>query len=95
MPVHKHLIIRAEVKSPLATEKGIRKITINKTTETERVMINAPKNLTIDFLGSLTRDDVIAEISKSKFLIFPSSISIEPFTISSFNINLILVIIIS
>jgi len=48
------------------------KITINKTTETERVMINTPKNLTIDFLGSLTRDDVIAEISKSKFLIFPS-----------------------
>ena len=25
MPVHKHLIIRAEVKSPIATEKGIRK----------------------------------------------------------------------
>ena len=25
MPVHKHLIIRAEVKSPIVTEKGIRK----------------------------------------------------------------------
>ena len=25
MPVHKHLIIRAKVKSPIATEKGIRK----------------------------------------------------------------------
>ena len=25
MPVHKHLIIRAKVKSPIATEKGIKK----------------------------------------------------------------------
>jgi glycosyltransferase involved in cell wall biosynthesis len=48
------------------------KITISQTSETEKVLINAPKNLTVDFLGSLSREDTIDEISKSKFLIFPS-----------------------
>ena len=48
------------------------KITINKTAETEKVMLYAPKNLNIDFTGALSRKSVIDAISKSKFLIFPS-----------------------
>ena len=48
------------------------KITINKTAEIDKVMLKAPKNLTVDFLGIISRDKVIDIVSKSKFLIFPS-----------------------
>lgn len=48
------------------------KITISNTPETEKVMLNASKNLTVDFLGSLSREDAIDEMSKAKFLIYPS-----------------------
>ncbi len=48
------------------------KITINKTAEIDKVILKAPKNLTVDFLGILSRDEVINLASKSKFLIFPS-----------------------
>ena len=48
------------------------KITINKTSKINNVMLKAPKNLTVDFLGILSREKVIDIVSKSKFLIFPS-----------------------
>ena len=48
------------------------KITISNTPETDQIMLNASKNLTVDFLGSISRENAIDEISKSKFLIFPS-----------------------
>lgn len=50
----------------------ILKITISKTPELEKIMLNAPKNLTVKFMGNLSRENLINKISKSKFLIFPS-----------------------
>ena len=42
MPVHKHLIIRAEVKSPIATEKGIRKWLRNLVKKIDMKIIKGP-----------------------------------------------------
>ena len=42
MPVHKHLIIRAEVKSPIATEKGIRKWLKNLVNKIDMKIIKGP-----------------------------------------------------
>ena len=43
MPVHKHLIIRAEVKSPIANEKGIT-VWLNWNSKTLIYRINRKKN---------------------------------------------------
>lgn len=48
------------------------KITIDKTAETHKLMLDAPKNLYVEFTGALSRKRAIDAISKSKFLIFPS-----------------------
>ena len=42
MPVHKHLIIRAKVKSPIATEKGIRKWLRNLVKKIDMKIIKGP-----------------------------------------------------
>ena len=42
MPVHKHLIIRAEVKSPITTEKGIRKWLRNLVKKIDMKIIKGP-----------------------------------------------------
>ena len=45
---------------------------MNKNDEIHKVRLKAPKNLNVDFLGIISRDEVINLASKSKFLIFPS-----------------------